>query len=182
MPRIPTLERDQLSGEVADVFDDGVVRYSRMTNMKRTLLHSLPAYHALMTWYPLFDTIKAFIGEREAIIFAHAISTESDCLICTTFMRRVLINWGEDPSSLAFDERGDVLVDFGRSIARQGNRIAPELYAKLSGWFTTEQIVALTGFAALMIATNVVNNALEIDLDEYLYAFRAPETGALHAQ
>jgi len=103
MPRIPTLERAELIGEVADVFDDGVVRYSRMTNMKRTLLHSLPAYHALMTWYPLFDTIKAFIGERAAIIFAHAISAESDCLICTTFMRRVLINWGEDPSSLALD-------------------------------------------------------------------------------
>ncbi|HRE26314.1 MAG TPA: hypothetical protein PK954_06750, partial [Anaerolineales bacterium] len=174
--------RAELIGEVADVFDDGVVRYSRMTNMKRTLLHSLPAYHALMTWYPLFDTIKAFIGERAAIIFAHAISAESDCLICTTFMRRVLINWGEDPSSLALDERGEALVDFGRAIARQGNRIPSDLYLKLENWFTAEQIVALTGFASLMIATNVVNNALEIDLDEYLYAFKAPESGGVHAQ
>jgi len=73
-------------------------------------------------------------------------------------------------------------VDFGRAIARQGNRIPSDLYLKLENWFTAEQIVALTGFASLMIATNVVNNALEIDLDEYLYAFKAPESGGVHAQ
>ncbi len=36
----------------------------------------------------------------------------------------------------------------------------------------TGQIVALTGFACLMIATNVFNNVLEVELDEYLYDFR----------
>ena len=36
----------------------------------------------------------------------------------------------------------------------------------------TGQIVALTAFAAMMIATNIFNNALEVELDEYLFAYR----------
>jgi hypothetical protein len=32
--------------------------------------------------------------------------------------------------------------------------------------------VALTAFGALMVATNVVNNALDIELDEYLQPYR----------
>ena len=35
-----------------------------------------------------------------------------------------------------------------------------------------EQIVALTAFGGLMVATNLFNNALQVDLDEYLYRYR----------
>jgi hypothetical protein len=140
--------------------------------MKRTLLRSPPAYHALMEWYPLFDTIKAFLGERLAIVFAHAISSESDCLICTTFMRRILINWGENPNQLSLDEKGEVLVEFGRTLVRPANRVPDELHQRLAGLFSSEQMVALTAFASLMVATNMINNILEVDLDEYLYEFR----------
>ena len=37
---------------------------------------------------------------------------------------------------------------------------------------TPEQIVALTAFGGMMIATNVFNNALQVDLDDYLQPFR----------
>ena len=59
MPRITALEYDQMDGEVRATYTQGLTKYGRMTNMKRTMLHSLPTYHALMEWYPLFDTIKA---------------------------------------------------------------------------------------------------------------------------
>src|ERR1041385_3296886 len=99
-PRVRPLEREQTAGEARAMFDRELARFGLLTNMKRTLLRSPPAYQALMEWYPMFDTIKAFLGERLAIIFAHAISSESDCLICTTFMRRLLINQGENPNEL----------------------------------------------------------------------------------
>jgi hypothetical protein len=174
MSRIAPIERDETSGELRATFDQGIAKYGRLTNMKRTLLHSLPAYHALMQWYPLFDTIKAFLGERLAIVFAHAISAQSHCLICSTFMRRILIDWGEDPSQLKLDEKGETLVAFGRAIVREGNRVPADLYNRIARFFTPEQIVALTGFAAIMVATNIINNVLEVDLDEYLYAYREP--------
>jgi alkylhydroperoxidase family enzyme len=41
--------------------------------------------------------------------------------------------------------------------------------------FDEEAIVTLTAFGALMVATNVVNNALEIPLDDYLEPYRREE-------
>lgn len=172
MPRIAPLEYEQTQGAARTAFDEGVARWGRMTNMKRTLLHSVPSYHALMEWYPLFDTIKPFVGERIGIVFAHAISSESDCLICTTYMRRILIDWGENPNALQLDEKGEALVAFGRAIAREGNRVPDALYARVAAHFTKEQIVALTAFAAMMVATNIINNVLEVELDEHLYRYK----------
>src|SRR3954447_16300694 len=121
MSRVIPIQREQASGEVRKAFDEGLARWGRMTNMKRTLLHSPPAYRALMEWYSLFDTVKEFLGERLAIIFAHAISSESECLICTTFMRRIMIDWGENPNELNLDDKGKALVAFGRALSQQGN-------------------------------------------------------------
>ena len=178
MPRVPPLEREQTAGEARATFDRELARFGRLTNMKRTLLRSPPAYHALMEWYPLFDTISGFLGERLAIVFAHTISAESDCLICTTFMRRLLVNLGENPSSLDLHEKGKVLVEFGRAIVRPGNRVSEDVYQKLAALFNPEQIVALTAFASVMAATNMINNILQVELDEYLYEYRDPDRAA----
>jgi Enoyl-(Acyl carrier protein) reductase len=44
-------------------------------------------------------------GERRTWLFCHAISTRADCLICSTFFRRLIIDAGEDPDALERDER-----------------------------------------------------------------------------
>jgi hypothetical protein len=172
MSRIIPLDPVKASPDRRQAFDEGLAKWGRMTNMKRTLLHSLPAYRALMQWYPMFEQIQGFIGERMAIVFAHSISSQSDCLICTTFMRRILIEWGEDPNELKLDDTGELLVAFGRAVSKPGSRVPAELYSKLEKKFAPEQIVDLTAFAALMVATNIINNVLEVDLDEYLYEYR----------
>jgi alkylhydroperoxidase family enzyme len=140
--------------------------------MKRTLLHSRPAYRALMEWYPLRDTVTPFLGERLTNIFAHAISADNDCLICSTFFRRILIDAGEDPEAFTLDEREQLVVDFGRCLAKPFARVPDELYQRLAAEFSDEQIVALTAFGAMMVATNIVNNALAVELDEYLEGYR----------
>ena len=57
-------------------------------------------------------------------------------------------------------------------VARDPNAVSDELFARLAAFLTPPQIVALTAFGGLMIATNVFNNALRVDLDEYLFPFR----------
>jgi long-chain acyl-CoA synthetase len=47
-----------------------------------------------------------------------------------------------------------------------------ELYDAVARHLRPEQVVTLTAFAGLMIATNVFNNALRVDLDDYLLPFR----------
>jgi alkylhydroperoxidase family enzyme len=158
--------------------DDHAAHVGRITNMKRTLLHSVPAFRALMTWYDLRDTVRPFLGERLTTIFAHAVSTETDCLICSTFFRRILIDSGEDPDHLALSAEEADVVAFGRALAEGRHRVPDALFAPLRARYTDEQLVALTAFGALMVATNVVNNALGVPLDGYLEPYRRGEAHA----
>ena len=154
---------------------DEHLKVARITNMKRTLLRSVPAFDALMTWYTLRDAVIPILGDRLTTIFAHAISAETDCLICSTFFRRILIESGENPDQLTLDTREQAIVDFGRRLGQSPFTVPDEVFAPIREMFDDEQIVTITAFGALMVATNVVNNALEIPLDEYLEPYRRKE-------
>jgi alkylhydroperoxidase family enzyme len=171
MPRIAPLDYAEMPPD-ARAAHDRHLQSARITNMKRTLLHSVPAFDALMTWYPLRDTVKPFLGDRLTTLFAHAVSSETDCLICSTFFRRILIDSGEDPDSLEMDGREAAVVAFGRALAVTPHRMADGVYDRVAAYFDDEQMVALTAFGALMVATNVINNALGVPLDDYLEPYR----------
>jgi alkylhydroperoxidase family enzyme len=172
MPRVDPLTYESASPPAKQAHDDHVAQHARITNMKRTLLHSVPAFHALMEWYPLRDAVQPFLGERLTTLFAHAISSETDCLICSTFFRRILIEVGENPDRLQLDDKETAVVEFGRRLAVSPFTVPDDVYARVAAFFNAEQIVALTAFGALMVATNVFNNALEVQLDEYLQPYR----------
>jgi alkylhydroperoxidase family enzyme len=172
MPRIPPLETETAAPEARAAAEAHVRNHARMTNMKRTLLHSLPAFKALMEWYPLRDAVQPFLGERLTTLFAHAISAETDCLICSTFFRRMLIQTGENPERLRLDERETAVLEFGRALAVSPFKVPDLVYQRLETYLSPAQIVALTTFGAMMVATNVVNNALDVELDEYLQPYQ----------
>lgn len=172
MPRILPLERDQASSRSRELLEEQIANHGRATNMKRTLAHSPPALFALMRWYDLHAEVVAFLGMRATTLFAFAISSETDCLICSTFFRRWLIEGSENPDALQLNSREQALVAYGRQLAQNANAISDELFAAVSEGLTAAQTVALTAFGALMVATNLFNNALKVDLDEYLFPFR----------
>lgn len=177
-PRIRPLEYDEADPAARPEYDRQIAAHGRMTNMKKTLGHSGPALLALMQWYPLRDAVADFLGDRRAILFAHAISTQTDCLICSTFFRRILKEGGENPDELSLDPFDELVVRYGRQLARDPNNVSDELYEALAEQLKPDQIVALTAFGGVMIATNIFNNALHVELDEYLWPYRKPQTAA----
>lgn len=173
MPRIRPVDPEAASSHIREAHAKALERFGRVTNMKATLLHSVPAFEALMTWYDLRDTVVLFLGERLADLFSHAISAGTDCLICSTYFRRALVDAGVNPDEVVLDDREQAVVEFGQCLAKPLSRVPNDVCARLAALFTEEQIVALTAFGAMMVATNVVNNALEVELDEYLGEYRA---------
>lgn len=171
MPRIKPIEYSDASNSAKEQFDQQIKKNGRITNMKKTLLHSLPAFHALMEWYPLRDSVHEFIGDKGVNYFCHAISSQNNCLICSTFFRKILKDAGEDPDNPVLSEKEQLLVDFGQRCVTDATKIDDLLFSKLRKFFNDEQIVLLTAFAGLMIATNLINNALQVDLDEYLESY-----------
>jgi len=173
MARINPISYESASPAAREAHETHERDHGRMTNMKRTLLHSLPAFHALMEWYTLRDTVRPFLGDRATTLFSHAISAETDCLICSTFFRRILIDAGEDPDQLTLDERDSLLVAFGRQLAQDPKGVSDEMYARLTKYFSAAEMVSLTAFGCIMLATNVFNDVLRVDLDGYLEPYRA---------
>ena len=149
-----------------------VTRYGRATNMKRTLARSPVALAALMSWYDLRAEVISFLGERLTTLFAYAISTRTDCLVCSTFFRRILIEQGECPEDLQTTDWEQDVMSYGRQLAVDPNAVTDDLHARLAARLTPDQIITLTTFAGLMVATNLFNNALRIDLDLELVPFR----------
>ncbi len=175
MARIPPAAGPLAPAAQAEL-DRQLAAHGRVTNMKRTLAHSPAGLIALMTWYPLRDEVAEFLGARLTTLFAHAVSAETNCLICSTFFRRILIDAGENPDQLVLDARESAIVDYGLALARGNSHVPDAAYEPAAALLEPAQMVALTAFGAMMIATNVVNNALRVDLDEYLWTYRRPDS------
>lgn len=169
-PRIEPLPIEDASEDVKHAFEHHVATYvgSRITNMKATLGHSKEAFEVYMGWYPLYEKIQDFLGKRLAYLFAFSISEASDCPLCSTFFRKIIIENGESPEELILNEEDSLLLVFGSQISIDKGQIKDEIYQKIAQRYTTQQIVLLVAFAGQMIATNLFNNVLRVEIDEYL--------------
>jgi alkylhydroperoxidase family enzyme len=170
-----------VAGANARAAADAHTKVASLTNMKRTLLHSVPAFDALMTWYTLRDAVQPVISERGVLIYCSAISEKADCLICSTFFRRLLIDRSEDPSALQLSDDEEALASFGRQLATPPHTVDDATYAQVTSDLSDTQIVALTSFGAIMLATNVFNNVLGVPLDDYLRPYLSAERAAAEA-
>lgn len=171
MAYISMVEYDSASKEVKELFDDQINKHGRITNMKKTLLQSVPAFKVLMEWYPLQEEVSKIIGERATNFYCYAISSENDCLICSMFFKKILDDLHIDFESFEFTEEEHLLNSYGRYLVKDPKNIPEELFEKLKERYTEEQIVLLTAFGSMMIATNLINNSLKVPLDDILVPY-----------
>ena len=157
---------------VRNEYDDQIEKHGRITNMKRTLLHNVPAFKAYMEWYTLKDLIVPFIGERAFSLFSYAISDGNHCLVCSTFFRKILIDSNDNPDNPYLSEDENLLMDFGQAICVDPHNIPEEIYGKLKAKYNEEQLVLLISFAGIMYATNLFNTVAKVPLDDILYQYK----------
>ena len=172
MSRISHVVYEEAAPEIRGAWDTVIEKHGSVSNMKAVLLHSPTALNAVLEWYSLYAKVKPVLGQRLTILFCDAISRENACQLCSSYMRKGIIEGGEDPENLILSERDKVIVGYGRQLAHDPNRITDEAFSKLHDYLTETQIVELTAFGALMIVNNVFNNALRIDIDDVLAEYR----------
>ena len=167
--RIAPLEYAQASAEQKKLWDDHEKEHI-ITNMKRTLLKSPYCFEVMMEWYELYAQVAAIegVGELGADIFSYAISSENDCLICETFFRKILLDAGRNPDALDLSEKERLLYP-GKG--HEEIQDFDDLYASMRAHFSEEEMILLTTFAGMMIATNLINHALSVDLDSRLIGY-----------
>jgi alkylhydroperoxidase family enzyme len=172
MPYIPMTDYETAGEDVRARYDDQIAKHGRITNMKRTLLHSLKAFDVYMEWYPLADLCKEFIGARALSLYAYAISEGNRCLVCGAFFRKLLIDSGDDPDAPVLSQEENLLMELGFSIAEDPHNIDPDTYAAVRARYDDEQVTLLFAFAGIMAATNLFNTVARVPLDEVLYKYQ----------
>ena len=167
MARIKLLEQNEVTGAEKERYDELAGR-NAVTNMKRGLLNDAATYDAYMAWYTSWNRLVEVIGEKDAVLYAHAISTTNSCQLCSLFFISAVKGLGLDPNNLVYDEKEQLLAALAQSIVKDPTSVSDELFDGLRKYFDDREIVVIVGFAGQMIATNNFNSVLKIDVDKRL--------------
>lgn len=171
MAHIPQLDYAAATSDQQAAHDEELRLRGRMTNMKRTLLHSPAALRVYGEWFTLRDELWPVLGDRPIWIFAHAISLASGSVVGTNFMRRALIQGGDNPDALEPTDAEALLQRLGTAIGKNPKSIPDDVWIDLAARYTDKTLVDLIAFAGLMVATNVFTDAVDTDLDAELLPF-----------
>jgi len=175
MARIHPLSTAEAPVEVKAAFKAHAEKYrARITNMKATLGKSLPSFEVYMQWYVLYEELLKLIGKRMAPLYAYAVSHATECPLCSTFFRKIIIESGEDPDQLQLTEDEEKLLKFGSAIAQTQGHITDGVYDSIKNKYSDAEMVLLIAFAGQMIATNIFSNVIETEIDDYLIDFLKP--------
>jgi hypothetical protein len=172
MARISQIDYDTASTEIRAAHDEEVRLRGRMTNMKRILLHSPIAHRIYAEWFTLRDLLRPDLDDRAVWLFSLAISQACHAEIPVTFFRRALIGAGLDPEAIQPTADEALLIAFGKAIVIDPNAIPDQVWADLKARYDEPLLVNLVAFAGIMVATTVFTNAVRVDLDPELEAYR----------
>ena len=173
MAHIPQLDYAAATPEQQAAHDEELRQRGRMTNMKRTLLHSPVALRIYGEWFALRDELLPVLGNRAIFVFAHAISLASQSPVGINFMRRALIQGGDNPDALQLTDTEALLVRLGTALGQDPKSVPDELWPALASTYTDKTLVDLIAFAGLMVATNLFTDAVQTELDVELHPFMA---------
>lgn len=171
MSHISQIDYQTAPEPIRRAHDEELRLRGRMTNMKRTMLHSPVAHRIYAEWFALRDELHPIIADRALWVFCLAISTVSRSKIPVGFFRRALIGAGFDPDMLLLTEDEAVLRQFGESIVHDSNAVPASLWVALKLRYDEATLVNLVAFAGIMLATAMFNNVVEVDVDAELEPF-----------
>ncbi len=163
MQRIEPLSLEQADARQSAVYGEFAPK-TKMNSMKMTLLKSPVAFRAMMGFHAVLDEAKSFLGELDANLFCYAISYENDCLACSKIFKSFLDEQGVEFEGMIFTPAEQALVSFARNVADNPHEVDDEQFDELREFFDEEQLVTLTSLAALMVASNIVNTVLEVEI------------------
>src|SRR5678810_901833 len=142
MARIDPISENETTQSIREAFQKHTADYNaRITNMKATLAHSPLAFDIYMQWYPLYIEVEKILGKRLAYLFAYSISYASDCPLCSTFFRKMIIDAGERPEALELTPSEQQLLEFGSRKKKNHGKIADHVYDVIGARFNKQEMV-----------------------------------------
>ncbi|AZO08848.1 MULTISPECIES: hypothetical protein [unclassified Mesorhizobium] len=172
MARLSPIDYATATAEIRAEHDRELALRGHMTNMKRILLHSPAAHRIYAEWFTLRDLLRPRLDDRAIWLFSKAISETLRAEVPVAFFRRALIDNGLDPDTIVPTADEALLIDFAKAVAADANALPDATWAALNARYDEALLVNLVAFAGIMVATCVFTNAVKVDLDPELEAYR----------
>ena len=164
MQRISKIDPENAPDEVKEAIKEHLSGGYRLTNEKLTLLHNVTAFESLeVASYALDKELQRLIGKRAADFYEYAISLENDCIVCSRYFQKLLKNNGIDFDSFEFTDRENLLIEYGRAIAKDPKKVSDELFERMKAEFSEEELVVITTMGVFMIANNYFNDIIRVE-------------------
>lgn len=122
-----------------------------------------------MNAWTMDDEVKEKVGGRYGDLIETAISVTNRSVVCSRYFTKITkerygIDVVNDPDfRKKFDGKDAAVWDYGVQIATDIHGMTQNLKERLLVHFTQEQLVVLTGMAAVISADNIFESIIEID-------------------
>lgn len=168
MSRIQKINPETAPEEVQQTIREHLAKGYRLTNEKLTLLHSVPCFQAIEAGsYAVDEELASIVGKRAADIYEYAISAANDCIVCTTYFKKLLDSEGIDIHNFEFTKDEELLVEFARALANDPRHIPADLKDRMQARYNDREFVVITSMGIMMLANNYFNDIMEVE-PEYL--------------
>lgn len=168
---IPQIDYETASDAIREAHDEEIRLRGRMTNMKRTLLHSPTAHRIYAEWFTLREELRPAFDDRAIWLLCHAISQAMHSPIAMGFFRRAFSNAGIDFQSILPSEDEQRLIDFGRAIVADSHKVPASIWDGLKARYDNATLVNFVAFVGIMVATALFNNVVDVEFDPELLPY-----------
>ena len=164
MPRISMIDPATASPEVKAAIDEHLAKGYALTKEKLTLLHNVAAFKAIEEGsYAVDKELSRIVGERAANFFEYAISIQNDCIVCTTYFKRLLDSQGIDIYNFEFTHDENLLIEYGIALEKDPRHIPAELLDRLQERYNEDEFVVITAQGLMMLANNYFNDIAGVE-------------------
>lgn len=108
------------------------------------------------------DEVQRLVGKRLGDLLEYVISVENKSVICSRYFTKCLADQGIDFENTEFTEQEELVIAYGKAIAKDFHSIPEDLKRRLKEAFTEEQIVVLTGMAVVITADNYFETIMDL--------------------
>ncbi len=176
MARVSECEREDVPDGLRQLWDDFTAPDSDFTNQVRILAHSPAAFTHL---YGLVQALKSESGLPIRLIEVAVVTASrvNQCPYCVAHHGAALLRNGLtqqtvdnilEPEVPGLDEREHVVRDYARYVTERAWGIHEAMFVRLREHFDNKEIVELTVRICLTGLFNKFNQALEVDIEQYL--------------
>ena len=165
MARVPMIDPEQLTGQEKEVLEAHLAKGYHLTNEKRTLLHSAPAFLAIEEGSYAVDTeLAQIVGKRAADMYEYVISEQNDCIVCSTYFRKLFKETGVDLETFVPTDDEALLIEFAKALADDPMHVPAELKDRMQARWDDRAFVTIVAQGIMMLANNYYNEIMEVDV------------------